>query len=426
MTYVTLAKLEPMNKNKGIVWFRNDLRLHDNEALLEALDVCDQILPIYIFDDRVFDGKTSFGFPKISKLRRQFISQSVQALRSRLESEFDSTLIVRSGTTEDILFELAHRHKTRWIFCNRERTSEEVAIQDAVEKGLWSIGQELRYTRGKMLLYTADLPFPITHVPEQFSTFKKEVSYIPIRKPLSIPKEINTNLTDIDRGEIPFLKNHAHDQLLPEGGEEAGLRQLNLLLGKLKSGGTIGSIEMSPWISHGCLSPKKFYHELIKINSRKYESEISSIILKLLRRDHFRFMAKKYGNLIFIRSGIQNEKTSTRRDEKIINQWCAGKTGVPIIDAAMRSLVATGLLSYQLRVLVGTYFIDVLDQDWIVGAEYLESHLIDYDPCSNYGNWNRLAGVGAVKSDHGIFNLENQTKLLDPNGEFVERWLHVT
>ena len=104
------------------------------------------------------------------------------------------------------LYELARKVKSSWIFCNRERTQEEVEVQDNLERNLWSIGQEIRYSRGKMLYYTADLPFPVTHTPDTFTQFRKEVErFVTIRRPLPIPESFNSLSVRIEAGEIPTL-----------------------------------------------------------------------------------------------------------------------------------------------------------------------------------------------------------------------------
>ena len=415
-----------MNKTRGIVWFRSDLRLHDNEALTDALTACDEIMPVYVFDERLFHGKTESGFDKISALRSQFIIESIQALRQRL-LDVGSQLVVAFGKTEDILIELARSYKTKWVFCNRERTREEVVVQDAVEHGLWTIGQEIRYTRGKMLLYTADLPFPVTHTPDRFTTFKKEVAYIPIRNVLATPSEIPTVKLDMGYGAIPNLdelnKTEPIENMF-EGGEPAGLEALESVISDIKSGRALDNEILSPWISHGCLSPKQIYKAVKSIETRKNATVIDEINVHLLRRDHLRLMGKKFGDLIFHRGGIQQIKVISDRDDKVISAWCAGRTDQLLVNAAMRQLVTTGYLPHRLRVLAGSYFIHDLKQDWLVGAQFFESHLIDYDPCSNYGNWNRLAGVGAVKRDEVQFNMEHQMKLLDPEGAYVEKWMN--
>src|SRR5690606_25035916 len=146
----------------------NDLRLHDNEALTEAIETKSEIIPIFVFDERVFFGTTKEGFEKTSAYRTKFIIEAVQDLRNSLK-KLDADLIVRVGKPEEIIFELAKEFKTSWVYCNRERTDEELKVQDLLEKNLWTIGQEIRYARGKMLYYTADLPFPITQTPDNFT-----------------------------------------------------------------------------------------------------------------------------------------------------------------------------------------------------------------------------------------------------------------
>ena len=415
-----------MNKTRGIVWFRNDLRLHDNEALTEALAACDEILPIYIFDERLYRGKMVFGFDKISAKRVSFIIESVKELRQNLIQR-ESQLLVMHGKTEDVIREYAQSLKTKWVFCNRERTQEEVGIQDAVEQQLWAIGQEMRYSRGKMLLYTADLPFPVTHTPDRFTTFKKEVAHVPIRQPLPIPEVINTIPLDGGFGAIPTLQDLGKKDAPANpfvGGENNGLNQLAVFMESLAQQRKDDRPIMSPWLAQGCLSPKRIYHGIKSVETRHNKALIDNYLLCLIRRDHMRFMGKKFGDLIFQRKGMQDDTpVTTQRDADVINAWCTGNTGYPLIDAAMRALVHTGHLSYRLRVLVSSYFIHDLKQDWLVGASFFESHLLDYDPCSNYGNWNRLAGVGAVKRDEVHFNMENQMKSLDPDGTFVNEWL---
>jgi deoxyribodipyrimidine photo-lyase len=193
-----------MANRRVILWFRQDLRMHDNESLTEAVSSGCDIIPVYVFDKRTFAGKTKYGFEKTGVHRRKFIIECIQDLRKSLEA-MGSQLIVRIGKPEEVLFELAHQYKTNWVYCNRERTTEEKFVQDTLEKNLWSIGQEIRYARGKMLYYTADLPFPITHTPDSYTTFKKEVEKIvPIRQPLTVPAFLGGfPKIEIDKGIIP-------------------------------------------------------------------------------------------------------------------------------------------------------------------------------------------------------------------------------
>ena len=136
-------------KRRAIVWFRNDLRLHDNEAITNALRMADEVIPVYVFDERIFMGKTRFGFAKTGKYRARFILESIEDLKQNLK-KIGSDLVVRTGKPEEVLAEMAKSYHTSWVFCNRERTKEEVDVQDTLEKNLWESGIELIYTRGKM------------------------------------------------------------------------------------------------------------------------------------------------------------------------------------------------------------------------------------------------------------------------------------
>jgi len=430
---------------KCIVWFRQDLRLHDNEALHDALKHAGELLFVYVFDERWFKETTNFGFKKMGYHRAKFLIESVEDLRQSLRS-MGCELIVRVGKPEEELYDIANQAKTNWTFCNRERTYEEVQVQDALEERLWSIGQELRYSRGKMLYYTSDLPFPVNHTPDVFTAFRKEVEkYVRIRKPLPTPNDmLYYRDLDIEAGEIPNLEELGYETrpadsravLDFQGGESAALERLHYYLWdtnlaktyKETRNGLVGgdySTKFSPWLAHGCISPKRIYSEL-----KKYEAERGSnkstywIFFELLWRDFFRLMAKKYGTHIFRSGGTKQEAdTSLRNDYKLLQKWIDGETGVPFIDANMLELKHTGFMSNRGRQNVASFLVKDLKVNWQMGAEYFESMLIDYDTASNWGNWNYVAGVGSDPRENRYFNILKQAYNYDPQGEYVKLWL---
>lgn len=422
---------------RSIVWFRNDLRVHDNEALLDAIKDNDEIIPIYIFDTRIFDSLTSHGFPKTGRHRSKFIVESIADLRRSLRS-LGSELYLRTGLPEEILPEIARDCKTRYVYCNRERTAEEVLVQDKLENNLWSIGQEMRYFRGKMMYYTADLPFPITHCPDHFTSFRKEVEKIvKIRKPLSIPKlPIQALSIPLESGSATELENEDkhNDTLL--GGESQALKRLKYYLWdtKLISSykktrnhllGSDYSSKLSPYLAQGCISPKLIYDEIKKYESKHGSNESTYwLIFELMWRDYFRFMAKKHGKKIFLISGINHNKSLVVYDNRVLfDKWADGKTGIPFVDANMRELNATGYMSNRGRQNVASFLVKDMKLSWILGAEYFESQLLDYDPCSNYGNWNYVAGVGTDLRADRYFNIPVQVKKYDPEGTYIRHWI---
>jgi deoxyribodipyrimidine photo-lyase len=430
-------------KRRAIVWFRQDIRLHDNEAVVDALRMADEVIPVYVFDDRTFKGSTRFGFPKTGKYRARFILESVADLRQNLRAR-GADLIVRAGLPEQILPDLAQELKASWVFCNRERTHEEVLVQDALEQKLWPIGVELSYTRGKMLYHTQDLPMPVQHIPDVFSQFRKEAeNIIPIRPPLPAPTALPPLPADLTRGELPTLEDFGHTPfeadaraVLPfRGGETEALKRLHYYLWekdliatyKETRNGLIGgdfSSKFSPWLSQGCLSPKLAYQEIKRYErERKANDSTYWLFFELLWRDFFRLMGKKYGNRIFLKQGPRNKpQPQLRNDKQLFNLWAEGRTGVPFIDANMRELRETGWMSNRGRQNVASFLTRDLKVNWQMGAAYFESLLLDYDPCSNWGNWNYVAGVGSDPREDRYFNILTQAKNYDPAGQYVKIW----
>lgn len=424
---------------RSIVWFRNDLRLHDNEALVDALGHNDEVIPLYVIDPRIFEGKTSFGFPKTGQYRLQFIIESLVDLRQNLR-RLGSDLYIRYGHPETVIPEFARMARTSYIYCNRERTQEEVNVQDKLEQGLWVIGQEIRYYRGKMLYYTADLPFPITHCPDTFTTFRKEVEkFVSIRKPLPAPEAFSPVTIELEKGDIPTFSKYSiipAENPMIKGGESEAISELKYYLWdtdaiatyKETRNGLLGrdySSKFSAHLSMGTLSPKLVYYEI-----KKYEADVTKnkstywLIFELLWRDFFRFMAKKHGNKIFHKSGIKGQVPMKLYDnETLFGKWTEGKTGIPFIDANMRELNTTGFMSNRGRQNVASFLVKDMRINWIWGAEYFESLLIDYDPCSNYGNWNYVAGVGSDPREDRYFNIPSQVRKYDPEGAYMKHWL---
>lgn len=399
---------------RSILWFRQDLRLHDNEALLEAARNADELIPVFIIDYK--PGRSSIH-------RIRFLLDSVIDLRVQLRS-LGSDLLVRMGSPVEVLFRLARDTKCQWIYCNRERTREEVDMQDQLEKKLWTIGCELRYTRGKMLYHTSDLPFPITQCPDTFVAFKKEVEhFIPVRKPLDKPKTIPPLPSELEPGEIPsvstfFDSKDEYRGLSFTGGETAGMRALNEMPAQsLPSSLTGEGRLLSPWISMGCLSPKLVYHTTFTM-----EHGGDEIRQHLLYRDYLRLMGKKYGDLIFYKAGITGKKVSFKNNPEALQRWKAGQTGIAIIDACMHQLHQTGWMPDTLRKLTANYFVNVLKLDWRSGASYFESKLIDYDPCSNWVSWLNISGMGPDSREDRIIHYDLAGKKLDPEGTYIIAW----
>ena len=181
-----------------LVWFRNDLRIHDNESLYQAsqaapevdADSGAQIFPIYCFDPRHF-AKTSFGFEKTGAFRAKFLIESVANLRKNLRS-LNSDLIVHFGNPESIIPELIQEYEISSVYYQAEITSEETTVEKNLQSLLKSQKTSFNKFSGSTLLHFDDLPFEISQLPELFTHFRKQVEpNLNIRKTFPTPDRFN-------------------------------------------------------------------------------------------------------------------------------------------------------------------------------------------------------------------------------------------
>jgi deoxyribodipyrimidine photo-lyase len=430
-----------MRWQRAILWYRNDLRIHDHEPLTLALDSVKELIPVYCIDPRWF-GETSFSFAKTGPHRAQFLLESLTDLRHRLHSK-GSELIIRWGKPEEVLPELARAFQAEGVFAHQEVTNEEKQVEEAVEHALFKTGITLELLWGASLYHLADLPMPVHALPDIYTQFRKQVEKMAeVRETFPTPEAIPTPAIP-DPGEIPTLaalglETPDHDPravLRYQGGETAGLERLNQYLWEqdlLKTyketrNGLLGadySSKFSAWLSMGCLSPRKVYEEVKRYESlRTKNSSTYWLIFELIWRDYFRFVAKRYGNRLFQSGGIKHDENPGKQDWKRFEAWAAGNTGIPFIDANMRELTLSGFMSNRGRQNVASFLVKDLGIDWRMGAEYFESFLVDYDPCSNWGNWNYVAGVGNDPREDRYFNIISQAKRYDPHGDYVRHWV---
>ncbi|MDP5172678.1 MAG: DASH family cryptochrome [Bacteroidia bacterium] len=425
----------------AILWYRNDLRLHDHEALTQALAKADEVLPVYCIDPRLF-GKTEGGLPKTGAFRAQFLLQSLENLRKRLQSK-GSNLLILTGKPEDELPALAHQVGVSWIFAHQEATDEEIRVENGVERALFRSGITLELIWGSTLYHKDDLPMPLQSLPDMFTQFRKQVEkFVEIRPTFPTPDHIPTAAIT-SWGKIPQLTElgltkpttDPRGVMTFEGGEEAGIERLqtyfweNNALKEYKEtrNGLLGadySSKFSAWLALGCLSPRYIYEQVKKYEDLRVANDSTYwLIFELIWRDYFRFVALKFGNSLFHPGGIKGERHRGKLDRDLFEKWKQGLTGVPFVDANMRELLLTGFMSNRGRQNVASYLVKDLGLDWRLGAEWFESQLLDYDPCSNWGNWNYVAGVGNDPRENRYFHVVSQSRRYDVKGTYLRTWL---
>lgn len=423
-----------------MVWFRNDLRIRDNEILLEAVRKADKVLPVYCFDPYYFK-KNASGNSKTGNVRARFLLESVADLRKNLQL-IGGDLIVRIGNPAEILPQLAEEYHVNEVYHHREVAYEETAISEQVETALWKMKLNLKHFIGHTLYHKEDLPFPIKDIPDSFAVFKKKVERdSDVRPCIGTPDAIHTPEI-ADAGELPTLQSLGLDDVFEDvrgttsfiGGETTALAQLEQVFstgfqqtnGKTNRSQSAGSASsrLSPWIALGCISLRQVYWEIHKHQHSAPANYFNALVLDLLWRDYFRFMFKKHGQKFIAAKNEDDSSVTTDSEDELFESWKNGETGVPLVDAVMHELNATGFINNYGRQIVAVFLVNDLKVDWIKGAAYFEEKLIDYSPASNWGNWAFIAGVNdARESKYAI--VAKPAIEFEIRSDYIDTWLPV-
>ena len=420
--------------SRAIVWFRNDLRLEDNEALTAALAAHDEVLPVAIVDPAQH-GPSPFGFARSGDFRRRFLYQNLDALHGELLVR-GSALRAFHGDPCTVLRTLAAEWNVTTAYVQQLYGWEEQQQECAVAARI-----DLRLVAPNTMLDPADLPFPLEGLPHVFTAFRTRVERsLTVRAPLPVPEQVRTpvdwKMRTLTPDELPFT-DHPHDPRAPltfTGGRAAAMQRLQhyfwgtraLSRYKETRNGLLGpdfSSKLSPWLATGALSAREVYHAV-----KRYETEYGAnestywLIFELLWRDFFHFTAGKHGADLFLRGGIAHKPSRGDHEAPRFAAWCHGRTGQPFIDANMREIAATGWMSNRGRQNVASYLVNDLQLDWRMGAYWFERLLIDYDPCCNWGNWQYLAGVGNDPREGRRFDPVRQAGMYDQDGAYVRHW----
>jgi deoxyribodipyrimidine photo-lyase len=433
------------NNLNTIIWFRNDLRITDHEPLFIAEKLWHSVIPVYIIDPREYEI-LPLGFPKTGEFRKQFIAESVIDLQKSLQS-IGLELQIYKGKPEVIIPELAAKHQTKTVFAHAENAWNEQQIENKLQHQLANQDVKLQLFHGATLLHPQDLPFEINDLPDIFTNFRKlvEKKFL-VRKTFKKPKEIKGIKSErISEDSIhqlfpttqPNIDSRA--ALLFVGGESEAHKRVEtyfwkhdlLQVYKETRNGLIGadySSKFSPWLSVGAISPRTIYEEIKKYETERVSNQSTYwLVFELLWRDYFQFVMMKFGRKLFLKYGIRGIKTDKKGSNylRAFEKWVNGSSGNSFIDANMLELKLTGFMSNRGRQNVASILVNDLQLDWRMGAQYFESQLIDYDVCSNWGNWAYIAGVGNNPRENRYFNIQKQAEMYDAQGLYQKLWLEV-
>jgi deoxyribodipyrimidine photo-lyase len=414
---------------QALYWLRNDLRLHDNAALLAFCQQAQQGLMLWT---------PTVSFLRADRFRRHFILGCLHEFKLQAERR-GARVLVLNHSLKDCLSGLQPQANFQALFCSEEAAPEEQAEIAALARipELKPIPVSQGSLLGKDLL-----PFAVAKTPEVFTQFRKQIEgAVSVQSPIAQPKQIPgwdrplslTELKELDFGAELSSTQNQHPRIQP--GEAAGLQRVQqyiwdldrLRVYKETRNGLMNwedSSKFSPWLSVGALSPRQIYAEVRRYEDERCQNDSTYwMYFELLWRDYFRFIVEKHGARLFSKQrNPQRKRLEQSQQQEVFASWAAGETSDDFVNANMRELNQTGWMSNRGRQNVASYLAKTLAVDWRLGAAYFERMLIDYDVYSNWGNWAYLAGVGQDPRDRS-FNTRRQAEMYDPDGAYRSLWL---
>lgn len=411
-----------------LFWFRNDLRLHDNPALWAAVQTQRPVVAVFVYDDVWMEG-TWLDFKRCDRHRKAFLDASVLELKRQLMA-MGGDLLVYKGDTVDVIHRVCAEVGVHAVYAQREFAAEEVAIEGRLAQ---LVTLELFW--GNMLFAPHRAPFSIVNSPFYFTAFKNKVAGL-----LTGIEEAPTvtNMDFFEWGSIPMQSASYHPAPVADvglvAGETEALRLMRDFVNDASFDGYIlsremflcpnGSSGLSPYLAVGSLSVVRFYKTILELAGQRVAAQdsVAKLIDQLVWRDYYQWLFLRYGSKIFRPTGLRKVTPVMYDDFEAFDRWRNGQTGEPLIDALMGELLQTGLMSNRGRMVAAYYLSKVLSVNWLWGAYWFESQLVDFDVCNNYGNWAYQSGTGTDSRINRRFNIAKQVQKFDPNGTYLQKW----
>ena len=423
---------------KSLVWLRSDLRLNDNPALKEACTKCSEVHAIYIYSAQQLTKHNE------SNVKIDFLIQNLNHLANNLsELNIPLTILESESFHEDpmIIKNIAVERQINKVFWNNQigedeqkRDTETIKFLDEVNIECASFFDQVIYKPGTLKTgqggpYSVFTPFKRKWI-ENFDMDFLDIEFnYEARKPSNIR-------SNIESFKFKFNKKHIVDMEQWKPGESQAEHRLNQFLNnkiydysKDRNDPIIdGTSRISPYLALGVISPKKCILEALKLNNFEFNSGHSGItkwIDEIVWREF-------YKNIMFCFPKVSrgqpfqdySKLIKWRYVESEFNAWKEGKTGFPIVDAAMRQLKNEGWMHNRLRMVVAMFFTKNMLHDWRLGEAYFMQNLIDGDFASNNGGWQWSSSTGTDAAPYfRIFNPITQSTNFDKDGLFIKKYL---
>ncbi len=414
--------------DSSLVWLRRDLRSHDHAALYAALNASRRVFCGFVFDTEILDA-----LPERRDRRVEFIWLSVAELKHALEI-MGGGLIVRHGRARDEIPRLAAELKVDAVYANHDYEPAAVARDRAVEQALKTQGAAFLTCKDQVIFekdeiltrggrpFTVFTPYKNAWLKKLEPFFLKSYGVDRYRSRLARPPSAAMPAL----ADLGFGKTDLSTLGLPPGMSGAR-RLLAAFMSRMARyherrdyPAAEGTSRLSVHLRFGTISVR----ELARAACLDAGPGARAWLNELVWRD-FYFMILHHNPAVAGHAfRPEFEALEFPNDKSLFAAWCEGRTGYPLVDAAMRQINQTGYMHNRLRMVAASFLVKDLHVDWRWGERYFARHLNDFDLAANNGGWQWAASTGCDAQPYfRIFNPVSQSQKFDPDGEFIRKYV---
>ncbi len=390
----------------SVFWFRRDLRLTDNTALLAAIAQSKSVLPIFIFDDNILNELPN-NDPRV-----YFIYQRLLAIHQKLQQK-GSSLLVLKGNIEAVWTKLIQEHNIDKVYTNKdyepyalERDKKITRLLEKHDIQLVAFKDQVIFEESEIL--KADgTPYKV------FTAYKNK--WLQQYK----PQIVNSKITF----ENFHRCNYQFPQIEELGFQKSAIEVRDFNLNNIQCYEETRNFPaldatsfLGPHLRFGTVSIRQIIAEL-------NESD-QTFLNELIWREFFMQILFHFPKVVTNNFHSKYDGINWRKDENAFEKWCKGLTGYPLVDAGMRQLNQTGFMHNRVRMVTAGFLCKHLLIDWRLGEAYFAKKLLDYELSSNNGNWQWAAGTGCDAAPYfRILNPIAQLNKFDKNETYVKKWI---
>lgn len=425
---------------KALFWFRRDLRLEDNCGLSQCLADNDKVASIFLFD------KSSLYSVSNSNKKVEFLWGAVQNLKLKLQEKGSDLVVIHNNI--DGIVSVAKKLKVTSVYCNEEYEPEAINRDSLLKYLLAKEGITFRAFRDLSLLKSTAIQTPSGGVVENFQDFYQAwKGFVLSNKIISYDSESNLNkLAKFKWSKNISLKDLGFEESIEDSNFKKSPLLTNLsnpyifldrfkekVLPNYKQKKDYPSIDGTSFLSAynrlGIISYRKqikYAVAAVGCPNAKIKASAEAWLEHLARREFYFQLMYNYPDLTSKPFRMANRVIPWENDMVMFHRWCEGKTGFPLIDAAMTQLNTTGYMHNKMRVLTSSFLVKILLIDYRFGEEYFASKLLDFDLAVNNSGWQWSASCG-VESQmaNRVLNPAQQISLLDPLCKYIQKYLPI-